>query len=200
LAAASDVAIVCVGFGGEWQSEGFDRPDMEPPGQQHALVEQVAAANLRTVVVLNTGSPITMPWLNRVAAVVKAWYPGQECSNAIAHVLFGDVTPSGKLPQTFPVRMEDNPAYLNFPGENGKVYYGEGLFVGYRYYDKKRIDPLFPFGFGLSYPTFSYSPLRLSAQEINPDDTLQGSVDITNTGPRAGKEWCSCMCETSRRG
>jgi len=102
LAAASDVAIVCVGFGGEWQSEGFDRPDMELPGQQHALVEQVAAANLRTVVVLNTGSPITMPWLNRVAAVVKAWYPGQECSNAIAHVLFGDVTPSGKLPQTLP--------------------------------------------------------------------------------------------------
>jgi beta-glucosidase len=138
--------------------------------------------------VLNTGSPITMPWLDKVAAVVQAWYPGQECGNAIADVLFGDVTPSGKLPQTFPVRVEDNPAYLNFPGENGKVYYGEGLFVGYRYYDKKRIAPLFPFGFGLSYTTFSYSPLRLSAQEINPDDTLQVSVDVTNTGLRAGKE------------
>ena len=108
--------------------------------------------------------------------------------------------PLGNCPRPFPVRVEDNPAYLNFPGENGKVYYGEGLFVGYRYYDKKRIDPLFPFGFGLSYPTFSYSPLRLSAQEINPDDAWQVSVDITNTGPRAGKEWCSCMCETSRRG
>jgi beta-glucosidase len=188
LAAASDVAIVCVGFGGEWQSEGFDRPDMELPGMQNALVEQVAAANPRTVVVLNTGSPITMPWLDKVAAVVQAWYPGQECGNAIADVLFGDVTPSGKLPQTFPVRLEDNPAYLNFAGENGKVYYGEGLFVGYRYYDKKRIAPLFPFGFGLSYTTFSYSPLRLSAQEINPDDTLQVSVDVTNTGLRAGKE------------
>ena len=128
-----------------------------------------------------------MPWLNWVAAVVQAWYRGQECGNAIAGVLFGDVTPCGKLPQTFPVRVEDNPAYLNFPGENGKVYYGEGLFVGYRYYDKKRIAPLFPFGFGLSYTTFSYSPLRLSAQKINPDDTLQVSVDITNTGPRAGK-------------
>jgi len=188
LAAASDVAIVCVGFGGEWQSEGFDRPDMELPGKQHALVEQVAAANPRTIVVLNTGSPITMPWLEKVAAVVQAWYPGQECGNAIADVLFGDVTPSGKLPQTFPVRLEDNPAYLNFPGENGKVYYGEGLFVGYRYYDKKHIAPLFPFGFGLSYTTFSYSSLRLSVEEINPDDTLQVSVDVTNTGLRAGKE------------
>ena len=119
---------------------------------------------------------------------MQAWYPGQECGNAIADVLFGDINPSGKLPQTFPVRLEDNPAYLDFPGENGKVYYGEGLFVGYRYYDKKKIAPLFPFGFGLSYTTFSYSSLRLSAQEIGPDDTLQVSVDITNTGQRAGKE------------
>ncbi len=188
LAAASDVAIVCVGFGGEWQSEGFDRPDMELPGRQHELVEQVAAANSRTIVVLNTGSPITMPWLDKVAAVVQAWYPGQECGNAIADVLFGDFNPSGKLPQTFPTRLEDNPAYLNFPGENGKVYYGEGLFVGYRYYDKKKIAPLFPFGFGLSYTTFSYSSLRLNTPQIGPDDTLQVSIDITNTGQRAGKE------------
>ncbi len=188
LAATSDVAIVCVGFGGEWQSEGFDRPDMELPGKQNALVEQVAAANAHTIVVLNTGSPVTMPWLNNVAAVVQAWYPGQECGNAIADILFGDVTPSGKLPQTFPVRVEDNPAYLNFPGENGKVYYGEGLFVGYRYYDKKQVVPLFPFGFGISYTTFSYSPLRLSAQEIGSNDTLQVSVDVTNTGSCAGKE------------
>ncbi len=188
LAAASDVAIVCVGLGGEWQSEGFDRPDMELTGKQNTLIEQVAAANPRTIVVLNTGSPITMPWLDKVAAVVQAWYPGQECGNAIADVLFGETNPSGKLPQTFPVRLEDNPAYLNFPGENGKVYYGEGLFVGYRYYDKKHIAPLFPFGFGLSYTTFSYSSLQLGAQEIAPDDTLQVSVDVTNTGQRAGKE------------
>src|SRR5207249_6015973 len=129
-----------------------------------------------------------MPWLDKVAAVVQAWYPGQECGNSIADVLFGDVTPSGKLPQTFPVRLEDNPAYLNFPGENGKVYYGEGLFVGYRYYDKRRIAPLFPFGFGLSYTTFSYSPLWLSAQQISADDTFQVSVEVTNTGQRAGQE------------
>ncbi len=188
LAAASDVAIVCVGFGGEWQSEGFDRPNMDLPGEQDALVEQVAAVNPRTIVVLNTGSPISMPWLEQVRAVVQAWYPGQECGNAIADVLFGDTNPSGKLPQTFPVRLEDNPAYLNFPGENGKVYYGEGLFVGYRYYEKKKIVPLFPFGFGLSYTTFDYGPLSLSSQEIGPDDSLQVSVDVTNTGQRAGKE------------
>lgn len=188
LAASCDVAIVCVGFGGEWQSEGFDRPDMELPGKQSALIAQVAAANPRTIVVLNTGSPITMPWLDRVAAVIQAWYPGQECGNAIADVLFGEVNPSGKLPQTFPVRLSDNPAYLNFPGENGKVYYGEGLFIGYRYYDTKQIAPLFPFGFGLSYTTFSYSSLRLSTSQMGPDDTLQVSVDITNTGQRAGKE------------
>lgn len=188
LAAESDVAIVYAGFGGEWQSEGFDRPDIDLPGRQNELVAQVAAANPRTIVVLNTGSPISMPWLDKVAAIVQAWYPGQECGNAIADVLFGDVTPSGKLPQTFPVRVEDNPAYLNFPGENGKIYYGEGLFVGYRYYDKKHIAPLFPFGAGLSYTTFSYSALRLSAQEIGPDDTVQVSIDVTNTGQRAGKE------------
>jgi beta-glucosidase len=188
LAAATDVAIVCVGFGGEWQSEGFDRPDLALPGKQDALVEQVAAANPRTIVVLNTGSPISMPWLEQVAAVVQAWYPGQECGHAIADVLFGDTNPSGKLPQTFPQRLEDTPTYLDFPGENGKVYYGEGLFVGYRYYEKKKIAPLFPFGFGLSYTTFAYSSLSLSAQEIGPHDRLQVSVDITNTGQRAGKE------------
>jgi beta-glucosidase len=188
LAAVSDVAIVCVGFGGEWQSEGFDREALAMPGKQDALVEQVAAANPRTIVVLNTGSPIDMPWLDKVAAVVQAWYPGQECGNAIADVLFGDTTPSGKLPQTFPVRLEDNPAYLDFPGENGKVYYGEGLFVGYRYYDKKKIAPLFPFGFGLSYTTFNYSSLRLGAQQIGPDETLPMAIDITNTGQRIGKE------------
>jgi beta-glucosidase len=188
LAAASDVAIVCVGFGGDWQSEGFDRTELGLPGKQDALIEQVAAANPRTIVVLNTGSPISMPWLEQVAAVVQAWYPGQECGNAIADVLFGDTNPSGKLPQTFPVRLEDTPAYFDFPGENGKVYYGEGLFVGYRSYDRRKIAPLFPFGFGLSYTTFSYSSLQLSARQIGSNDTLQVSVDITNTGQRTGKE------------
>ena len=202
LAAASDVALVFVGLSDEWESEGFDRPDMELVGDQVALIEKVAAANANTVVVLNTGSPVTMNWLDKVAAVVQAWFPGQECGNAIADVLFGDVNPSGRLPQTFPRRLEDNPAYINYPGENGKVHYGEGIFVGYRYYDKKKIEPLFPFGYGLSYTTFAYSHLRLSASEVAPspvergrvgvgvdaDEGLQVSVDVQNTGPRAGQE------------
>lgn len=188
LAARSQVALIFAGLSGEWESEGFDRPDMDLVGRQNELIERVAAANKNTVVILNTGSPIAMPWIDQVAAVVQAWYPGQECGNAIADVLFGDITPSGKLPQTFPVRVEDNPAYINFPGENGEVRYGEGLFVGYRYYEKKRIAPRFPFGFGLSYTTFDYKALQLSAHEIGPDDTLELSVDVTNTGQRAGKE------------
>jgi len=128
------------------------------------------------------------PWLDKVAAVLHAWYPGQEAGNAIADILFGDVNPSGKLPQTFPQRLEDNPSYINFPGENGKVLYGERLFVGYRYYDKKRITPLFPFGFGLSYTTFEYGTLQLSATEIGPDETLEVSIEVTNTGDRWGQE------------
>ena len=191
LAAGADVALIFAGLNGEWESEGFDRPNMDLVGEQNALIEQVAAANKNTIVVLNTGSPITIPWLDKVAAVVQAWYPGQECGNAIADVLFGDVNPSGKLTQTFPVRVEDNPAYINYPGENGKVYYGEGLFVGYRYYEKKKLAPLFPFGFGLSYTTFSYDNLRLSTKEFDPigwQKSLQISVDVTNTGTRAGQE------------
>lgn len=188
LAAASDVALVFAGLSGEWESEGFDRPDLELVGEQRALIEKVAAANKHTVVILNTGSPIAMPWLDQVAAVMQAWYPGQECGHAIADVLFGDVNPSGKLPQTFPMRLEDTPAYINYPGEHGQVYYGEGIFVGYRYYDEKKITPLFPFGFGLSYTHFTYDSLSQSAQEIGPDDSLQVSVKVTNSGSRAGQE------------
>ncbi|MBN1313469.1 MAG: glycoside hydrolase family 3 C-terminal domain-containing protein [Anaerolineae bacterium] len=185
LAAKADVAIVFAGLTGEWESEGFDRPDMELPGAQAELIEQVAAANPNTIVVLNAGSPVKMAWLDKVAAVVQAWYLGQETGNAIADVLFGDVNPSGKLPTTFPARLEDNPAYINYPGENGKVLYGEGLFVGYRYYDKKAIEPLFPFGYGLSYTTFAYSNLTLIESE---NGQLEVRVDVRNTGERAGKE------------
>src|SRR6266568_137642 len=188
LAARSDVALVFVGSSGEWESEGFDRPTMDLVGQQVALIEAVAAANPRTVVVVQTGSPITMPWLDKSAAALQAWFCGQECGNAIADVLFGKVDASGRLPQTFPQRLQDNPAYINYPGENGRVVYGEGIFVGYRYYEKKEIAPLFPFGFGLSYTTFDYANLRLSKGEITPDETLEVLVDVTNTGQRAGME------------
>jgi beta-glucosidase len=188
LAGSADVALIFAGLSAEWESEGFDRPDIELVGEQNSLIERVAAANKNTIVVLNTGSPIAMPWLNEVTAVVQAWYPGQECGNAIADVLFGDVNPSGKLTQTFPVRIEDTPAFLNYPGENGQVRYGEGIFVGYRYYEKKQVTPLFPFGFGLSYTTFSYDTLRLSAQAIGPNELLHVAIDVTNTGSREGQE------------
>jgi beta-glucosidase len=188
LAAECDVAIVFAGLTDEWESEGFDRPDMELPGDQARLIEQVAAANPNTIVVLNVGSPLHMSWLDKVAAVVQAWYLGQETGNAIADVLFGDVNPSGKLPTTFPKHLQDNPAYLNYPGENGKVLYGEGLFIGYRYYDKKDIAPLFPFGYGLSYTTFTYRNLKLSKPKYVAGDTIQFSIDVKNTGGRAGKE------------
>ncbi|HST04822.1 MAG TPA: glycoside hydrolase family 3 C-terminal domain-containing protein [Chloroflexia bacterium] len=188
LAAASDVALVFVGSTGEWESEGADRHDMDLVGRQSELIEAVAAANPRTVVVVQTGSPVTMPWLDTVAAVLEAWFPGQECGNAIADVLFGKVDASGRLPQTFPQRLQDNPAFINYPGENGKVVYGEGIFVGYRYYDKKAIAPLFPFGFGLSYTTFEYSNMYLSESTMASDETLQVSMDVRNTGARAGME------------
>lgn len=188
LAAAADVAVICAGLTGEWDSEGQDRPHMDLVGRQNELIARVAAANPRTVVVLQTGGPVTMPWLDQVAGVMQAWYPGQECGNAIADVLFGQVNPSGKLPQTFPVRLEDNPAFINYPGENGRVRYGEGIFVGYRYYEKKRVEPLFPFGFGLSYTSFTYANLRLSAEAIAPDGQLTVTVDVTNTGSQPGQE------------
>lgn len=188
LAAKADVALLFVGLNGDWESEGHDRPDIDLVGQQVELIERIAATNPRTIVVLQTGSPITMPWLDKVAGVIEAWYPGQECGNSIADVLFGTVNPSGKLPQTFPQRLEDNPAYINYPGENGHVNYGEGIFIGYRYYEKKQVAPLFPFGFGLSYTSFAYDNLHLSADTITPDEGLIVSIDITNIGKRAGQE------------
>jgi beta-glucosidase len=160
---------------------------MELPGQQVELLEAVADANPNTVVVLNTGSPISVRWLHKVAALVEAWFPGQECGNAIADVLYGDVNPSGRLSQTWPVRLQDNPAYLNYPGENGRVLYGEGLFVGYRYYDEKQISPRFPFGYGLSYTTFEYGNLQLES-EYTLGEPIAVSVDVTNTGPVAGQQ------------
>ena len=188
LAKKADVVVLVAGLNGEWEAEGFDRVDMKLPGEQNELIRQVAKANKNTIVVLNVGSPVEMPWVDKVPAILQLWYDSQEQGNALADVLFGDVNPSGKLPTTFPVRLEDNPAYINYPGENGKVRYGEGIFVGYRYYDKKDIAPLFPFGHGLSYTKFKYSNLKLSAKSITPNDTLKVKVDVTNTGKVAGKE------------
>jgi beta-glucosidase len=187
-AAQADVAIIVAGLTNQWEAEGFDRPDLELVGQQNELITRVAAANPNTVVLLNVGSAVTMPWIADVPAVLQQWYAGQETGNALADILFGDACPSGKLPTTFPVRYQDNPAYINYPGENGKVHYGEGLYVGYRYYDKKDVAPLFPFGHGLSYTTFAYENVRLNGSELGPEDEILVSVDVVNTGDVAGQE------------
>ena len=188
LAKRADVAIVVAGLNSEWESEGFDRVDMELPGAQNELIEKVAAANPNTIVVLNAGSALTMPWVDKVAAIIEQWYNSQECGNALADILFGDFSPSGKLPTTFPTRYEDNPAFTNYPGENGEVLYGEGLFVGYRYYDAKKINPLFPFGHGLSYTTFEYSNIKLGNARFAEADGLDVSFDLRNTGQCTARE------------
>ncbi len=187
-AAGADAAIVVVGLNDEWESEGHDRADLELPGRQVELIERVARANPRTIVVVNAGAPIRMEWLARVPAVVQLWYPGQEGGNALADVLFGDVNPSGRLPQSWPHRLEDTPAFLHYPGESGRVVYGEGLFMGYRYYDTKQVEPLFPFGHGLTYTRFDYTDLRLARSRVAAGERVEVELDVTNTGSRAGQE------------
>ncbi|MBX4871707.1 glycoside hydrolase family 3 C-terminal domain-containing protein [Rhizobium bangladeshense] len=187
----ADVALVFVGRDGEWDTEGLDLPDMRLPGRQEELIEKVAAANANTVVVLQTGGPIEMPWLGKVRAVLQMWYPGQELGNAVADVLFGDVEPGGRLPQTFPKVLTDNSAITGdpavYPGKDGHVRYAEGIFVGYRHHDTREIEPLFPFGFGLGYTSFRWSEPQLSARQMGPEG-ITVSVDVTNTGDRPGSE------------
>lgn len=189
IAAQADVALVFVGTTEEHETEGRDRDSWELPGEQADLIRRVAQANPRTVVVLHNGAPLAMAdWAGSVAGILEGWFAGQETGYAVADVLFGDVNPSGKLPDTLPVRYAHNPSFLHYPGENGHLLYGESIFVGYRYYDAKAIKPLYPFGFGLSYTQFEFSNLRLSAAEIGLDDTLTVEVDVTNIGQRAGQE------------
>ncbi len=184
----SDVALVFVGTEGT-ESEGQDRPSMALPGSQDALIQAVAQANPRTIVILNNGTPVLMNhWLGQVPAVVEAWFPGEMGGSALAAVLFGDVNPSGKLPNTLGVRREDYPDFGHFPGVKNQVEYAEGIYVGYRHFDKQQIAPLFPFGYGLSYTTFKYGALTLSSLALTPGGTAVASLPITNTGNRAGAE------------
>ncbi len=180
--AAADRAVVFVGRTGEWDTEGWDLPNITLPGRQDELVAAVLAANPNTVVVLQTGGPVEMPWIAEARAVMQAWYPGQEAGNAIADVLFGDVEPSGRLAQTFPQRWADNPTQSQdaeiYPGLNGHVRYEEGIFIGYRHYDRHGIVPLFPFGHGLGYTTFEMSDFAADQGGV--------TVTLTNTGARAG--------------
>ena len=184
----SDIALVFAGVPEAFESEGNDRADIKLPGKQDELIAAVAAANPNTVVVLNVGAPVTMPWVDDVAAIVLAYYPGQENGNAITNVLTGAANPSGKLPITFPKTLEDSPASINASYEGArKVYYGEGIFLGYRYFDERKIEPLFPFGHGLSYTQFEYSDL-LVPEKVENDSNFVVQVTIKNTGDVTGKE------------
>jgi beta-glucosidase len=191
-ARSAETALVFVGRNAEWDTEGSDLVDITLPGRQNELVAAVAAVNPRTIVVLQTGGPVEMPWINAVAGVIEAWYPGQEAGNAIADVLTGAVAPSGRLPQTFPRQHRDNPAHSQdrevYPGLNGRVRYEEGVFIGYRHYDRHGVTPLFPFGFGLTYTDFALSDLALDATRFAVDGVLGVSVTLTNTGARDGAD------------
>ena len=189
LARSADVAVLYIALPASKESEGYDRADLDLTPQQVALIKAVGAVQPNTVVVLNNGAPVAMAeWIDSAAAVLEAWMMGQAGGAAIADVLFGRVNPSGKLGETYPLKLTDTPAYLNWPGENGVVRYGEGLFIGYRYYDARQMPVQFPFGFGLSYTTFAYSNLRASAAAFKDVDGVTVSVDVSNTGPVAGKE------------
>ncbi|MDX1414938.1 MAG: glycoside hydrolase family 3 C-terminal domain-containing protein, partial [Candidatus Promineifilaceae bacterium] len=189
VAQAADVALLYIALPTFKESEGYDRTDLDLTDQQVALITAVTQVQPETVVVLNNGAPLAMSdWIAGVAAVLEGWMMGQAGGAAVADILFGKANPSAKLAETFPQKLADTPAYLNWPGDSGVVRYGEGLFIGYRYYDAKEMSVLFPFGFGLSYTTFEYSNPRLSTHSFKDIDGVTVTVDITNTGEMAGKE------------
>ncbi|KLU58104.1 glycosyl hydrolase family 3 [Paenibacillus sp. VT-400] len=187
-AQSADTAVVFVGLPDRYESEGYDRAHLRLPDNHIRLIEEIAKVQSRVVVVLSNGSPVEMPWLPQVQAVLEAYLGGQAVGGAIADLLYGEVNPSGKLAETFPAKLSHNPSYLNFPGEGDRVDYREGIFVGYRYYDKKELEPLFPFGYGLSYTTFEYADLKVDRTELTDQDEVNVQVRVTNTGDRAGKE------------
>ncbi|MBD5497143.1 MAG: glycosyl hydrolase [Lachnospiraceae bacterium] len=187
-AALAETAVVFAGLPDAFESEGFDRTHMRLPEYQNELIEAVCNANPNTVVVLHNGSPVEMPWIHKVKGVLETYLGGQAIGGAVVDVLYGDVNPSGRLPETFPLKLEDNPSYIFYIGEGDKVEYREGVFVGYRYYDKKKMDVLFPFGHGLSYTSFQLSNLKLSKKKMEDTEELQVTVEVKNTGRCAGKE------------
>lgn len=184
----AQVAVIFAGLPEHAESEGVDRATLDMPENQNLLIERVAAVQPNTVVVLHNGAPITMPWLDKVAAVLELYLPGDGAGEAAMKLLYGEVNPSGKLAETFPRKLSDTPAYLSFPGERQESVYDEGVFVGYRYYDAKEMDVLFPFGYGLSYTTFAYRDLRLDRTKLNEGETVSVQLTVTNTGNYAGQE------------
>lgn len=188
LVIEADKVILFIGLPERYESEGFDRTHLNIPKNQYDLVKKLKSVNKNIVVVLSNGSPIEMPFVSDVKAILEAYLTGQASGKAICDLLYGEVNPSGKLAETFPLKLSDNPSYLNFPGEVDKVEYKEGIFVGYRYYDKKAMDVLFPFGYGLSYTNFEYSNLKISKNEIDDTEKVTVSVNIKNIGDVFGKE------------
>ncbi|MGT2801783.1 glycoside hydrolase family 3 C-terminal domain-containing protein [Streptococcus henryi] len=188
LAAESDVAVLFVGLPDSFESEGYDRKHLQMPANQVALIEAVAAVQENLVVVLHNGSAIEMPWIDKVKSVLEVYLGGQAVGGATANVLYGKVNPSGRLAETFPLRLQDTPAYLTFGGEKNQSIYSEGVFVGYRYYNSKEMSVIFPFGHGLSYTSFAYSNMTIDKEKLSDAETLKVSVDVTNTGSLAGKE------------
>ncbi len=187
MAKQMDKVVVFAGLPDSFESEGYDRTHMELPGCQNRLIEELAQVNTNLTVVLHNGAPVTMPWLNQVSGLVEAYLGGQAGGEAVVNILYGVVNPSGKLAETFPKKLSDNPAYLNFGGKE-HVAYKEGIFVGYRYYDAKEMEVLFPFGHGHSYTSFAYSDLKLERNTMTDGETLNISVDVENTGSVPGKE------------
>jgi beta-glucosidase len=188
-AAKADAAVIVVGRSPKLESEGFDIKSLDLPAGQDDLIEAVAKVNKNTVVVINAGGPVVMSrWIAQVPAILDLWYGGQEGGNAIADVLFGDANPSGKLPVSFVKEWKDSPAYGHYPGENLQVDYAEGVYVGYRYFDKHKIEPLFPFGYGLSYTQFDYSDLKVAPDHVSPGKPVEVSLRVHNGGSRSGAE------------
>ena len=185
----SDVAIIFAGTNSNYESEGFDRKDLILPNEQDSFIKRVTEVNKNTIVVLTTGSPVLMDaWLDNVSGLLEAWFAGEQAGNAIAEVLLGETNPSGKLPVTFPKKWEDCSAFNSYKKLDSTTVYEDGIYVGYRHFEKKNITPLFPFGFGLSYTTFKYSNLKLSSNEITHDDILKVTLNVMNTGKVNGSE------------
>ena len=184
----ADVAVIFAGLPDAFESEGYDRSHMRMPQCQNTLISEIAKVQENVVVVLHNGSPVEMPWADEVKGILEAYLGGQAVGQAEVDVLFGKANPCGKLAETIPYKLADNPSYLNFPGDGQTVEYNEGVFVGYRYYDTKEMPVRYPFGYGLSYTTFEYSDLQLSADKIKDTDTLKVTLKVKNTGDRAGKE------------
>lgn len=187
-AKAADVAVIFAGLPDAFESEGYDRTHMRMPKCQDALIEEILKIQPNVVVVLHNGSPVEMPWAGDVKGILESYLCGQAVGEAQCDILFGDVSPCGKLAETIPIKLSDNPSYLNFPGDGKTVDYKEGIFVGYRYYDTKEIPVRFPFGYGLSYTDFSYSNMRISSDKIRDCDILTVKVNVKNTGVIESKE------------